>query len=270
MPQAVLIPSPVGCTVPLEVAHIQDPGAAVERPAVLLIDDDDLSRSVIGMLLNADGYAVMPTANGDEALKEASRLPKGQEPSIVLADLQMPGLCGDALALALKPLLPKAVLIAMSATPGTANAYAGFVSKPFDPAQLRELMVQIDGEGGHEEAAAEEEEILDERIYSKLKRMMTATALADIYSVCLADTRRRAADLAHLAERDDEDLKLVRKSAHTIKGGAGMLGATMLTKSAERLELGSYRKDDLPRLTNNLLNSCDRLQSILASKAKSS
>jgi CheY-like chemotaxis protein len=225
---------------------------------------------VIGMLLNADGYAVVQTASGDEALKKAAKLPKGHEPSIVLADLQMPGLCGDELAWALRPLLPNAVLIAMSATPGNAEAYAGFVSKPFDPAQLRELIVQIDGEAAQENGIQPNEEavILDERIYCKLKRMMPETALADIYSVCLTDTRKRAAQMPQLAKQDDEDLKLVRKSAHTVKGGAGMLGATMLAKSAALLELSSYRKDDLPRLVNKLLDSCDRLQSILESKAK--
>ena len=98
--------------------------------------------------------------------------------------------------------------------------------------------------------------------------MMPAASLAEVYEVCLSDARSRAAQMTELAEAGGDDLGPVRRSAHAIKGGAGMVGAAMLASAAARLELGNYRKSDLPTLINNLLDSCDQLQRMLISKAK--
>ena len=237
-----------------------------ELPKILVIDDDEVSLALICMLLEAEGYNVVRASGGEEALKEAARASAENEPSVVLADLQMPGLCGRELALAMRTLLPRAVLIGMSATPGEAEAYDGFIGKPLAPAALRNLIVQIDGDAEEVEAFETDDEllvVLNDRIFEKLQRMMPAAALAETYSVCLRDTRNRAAQMLELADQDTDELQAVRRSAHAIKGGAGMIGATMLANAAARLELSSYRRDDLPGLINKLLDSCDQLQRIL-------
>lgn len=240
-------------------------------PMILVIDDDETSLGLICLLLEAEGYRVMRAAGGEEAVKSAAELPAGAEPSIVLADLQMPGLCGQKLAEAMRSLLPGSRLVAMSATPSAADAYDGFLSKPLDPAALRSLILPIDGNGAEADAFPEKEAespALDERVYRKLQRMMPAPALAEVYGTCLSDARKRAAQMAALYDREDKKLELVREWAHAIKGGAGMVGASMLAKAAARLESGSYRWEDLPVLINKLLNSCDQLQSILVTKVK--
>jgi CheY-like chemotaxis protein len=242
-----------------------------ELPTILIVDDDEVSLAIISMLLTAEGYSVLRAAGGDEALKEAAQQRADNEPSVVLADLQMPGLCGRELALAMRTLLPRAVLIAMSATPDAANGYDGFIGKPLDTEALRRLIVQIDGATADSEASATDDPdlpVLDERIFHKLQRMMPATALADIYRVCISDVRRRAAEIPQLAERDGDELQLVRQSAHAIKGGAGMVGAALLANTAARMERGSYRKDDIPDLVSKLLGNCNQLQSILVTKVK--
>jgi CheY-like chemotaxis protein len=244
-------------------------------PTILVIDDDEVSLALICMMLDAEGYRVLPAAAGEEALKKAAELPGGAEPSVVLADLQMPGLCGRELALALRTLLPHAMLVAMSATPGPVEAYDGFVDKPLDLAAFRAL-VEGRPEGLVEArqerpvaspAGGDRSAILNEEIYLKLQRMMPPAALAEVYEVCLNDARQRAGQMHQLAE-EDGSLAAVRKSAHAIKGGAGMIGASKLAHAAAELEQGVYTKDDLAKLINNLLSCCDDLQRILMTKVK--
>ena len=62
---------------------------------VLVIDDDDLSREVLALLLHHEGYATETADSGDAALEQlgATR----PLPDVVLADLQMPGTTGREL-----------------------------------------------------------------------------------------------------------------------------------------------------------------------------
>jgi CheY-like chemotaxis protein/HPt (histidine-containing phosphotransfer) domain-containing protein len=244
-----------------------------EQPTVLVIDDDEVSLEVIRVMLDSAGYRVLRAPGGNEALKQVAALPAGRGPSIVLADLQMPGLCGRELAMAMRALLPKAMIVAMSATPGDENGYDGFVGKPFDPASLQKLTLerQRAGQRARGKTALLDDpkaHVLDDQIYRKLQRMMPPAALAEVYRVCIGDARTRAMEMRELASGDEENVQTMRRLAHSIKGGAGMVGARLLAKAAAQIELGSYRKDDLPDLINNLLDCCDQLQRILMSKVK--
>ena len=134
-----LIPLSAGACMPLDEALGDKP------PTILVIDDDEISLAIITLMLDAEGYSVMQAPGGDEAVKLAAELTDGGEPSVVLADLQMPGLCGLELALAMRTLLPQTMLVAMSASPGTttpeaAGGYDGFINKPLDLEEFRSLL----------------------------------------------------------------------------------------------------------------------------------
>jgi CheY-like chemotaxis protein len=242
-----------------------------EPPTILVIDDDEISLAIISMMLEAEGYKVIQAPGGDQAVKNAAELAEGGHPSAVLADLQMPGLCGRELALAMRTLLPHATILSMSATPAEIEGYDGFLGKPLDPSAFRSLLANIGANPmragvGHPDNG--NTAVLDEEVYLKLQRMMPASSLAEVYEICLKDARNRAAQMPNLADEDGEELRSVRRSAHAIKGGAGMVGARVLANAAARLELDVYRKDDLPELINKLLDSCDQLQRILVTKVK--
>src|SRR5437868_2729964 len=100
---------------------------------ILVIDDDDVSREVLALLLHSAGYAVETVESGDDALvylQTAQKLP-----SVVLTDLQMPGTTGNTLALCLRDVCgPATILLAMSATQpdrGSTQKFDGFLLKPF-------------------------------------------------------------------------------------------------------------------------------------------
>jgi CheY-like chemotaxis protein len=237
-------------------------------PTILVVDDDEVSLAVICMMLSAEGYGVIPAADGEEALWKTAELPEGGEPSVVLADLQMPGLCGRELALALRTLLPRAMMVAMSASPGAVEAYDEFVGKPLDVAAFRAILEKSPGRPAAARPDGSLFSALNEEIHLKLQRMMPPEALAEVYEVCLSDARKRAVQMQALADDGEASLAAIRRSAHAIKGGAGMIGAAKLAHAAAELEHEGYKKDDVAELINNLLNSCDELQRILVTKVK--
>ncbi len=57
---------------------------------ILLVDDEDSIRTVLGISLNDDGYEVITAANGREALNLFHK----HLPPIVLTDIKMPGMSG--------------------------------------------------------------------------------------------------------------------------------------------------------------------------------
>jgi CheY-like chemotaxis protein len=64
--------------------------AAADRPVMLVEDDSDI-RAMISQLLELEGYQVLATSNGIDALE---MLRGGQRPFLILLDLMMPVMNG--------------------------------------------------------------------------------------------------------------------------------------------------------------------------------
>jgi CheY-like chemotaxis protein len=60
------------------------------RPPVLVADDDPDIRTMVRMLLELDGHRVLEAKDGTSAWE----MIKSHNPSVVVADVQMPGLTG--------------------------------------------------------------------------------------------------------------------------------------------------------------------------------
>ncbi|MGA9246397.1 MAG: Hpt domain-containing protein [Silvibacterium sp.] len=236
---------------------------ATKHRRLMVIDDDALSLSVICLLLKSDGYEVVTAADGTEAIKILGELPQDALPFVLLADLRMPGICGLDLAVALRAAAPQATLLAMSATPDAAEGYDGFLEKPLDPTTLRRAL-EMQRSVPAPAMATDQQPMLDEAVYRKFLGMMPREAVSEIYEVCLNDARTRVVEMR--SARAANDLASVRRIAHTVKGGAGMVGAQKLAAAAAELELGDYRKENISELIDNLLFCCDELQRILLTK----
>jgi len=84
---------------------------------VLVVDDDDDSRTALSALFEHEGYVAAEAANGAEAVR---LLEKGLDPDLVLTDLMMPVMSGWDLCEALKRVpgwrgIPLIVLCGMTA-----------------------------------------------------------------------------------------------------------------------------------------------------------
>jgi CheY-like chemotaxis protein len=65
--------------------------AAPAHPTLLVVEDNDVAREGLAVILRRAGYRVLPAANGEEAL---AVLRAGPTPDLILLDMFMPVLDG--------------------------------------------------------------------------------------------------------------------------------------------------------------------------------
>jgi CheY-like chemotaxis protein len=262
-------------------------------PRILLIDDDAVSLEVFSMLLEINGFPVDSVEGGAKALEFLSRA--RALPEIILMDTQMPGLSGLELVKALRQSCD-ARLIAISGSSVSdeiRESTDGFLLKPVEVEALIALLEADDAAAIDERpvldetpaatfellslaASAEDEgdlraepgsgskpeyeSVIDPIVFGKLKAMMPASALREVYSAVASDMKTRLPTLA--AAMDAGDATEVARIAHTIKGGCAMVGFTVATEAAARLEI-SNRSETWPKELLQLHFALSRLQGML-------
>jgi CheY-like chemotaxis protein len=225
---------------------------------VLVVDDDEISREVLATLIQAEGYEVETVTSGDGALRRLREF-EGR-PDIVLTDMQMPGTRGRELAEALRDICGGAtVLLAMSGSRSDeAAAFDGFLEKPFSMADLNRMIhgtrVQVKTETSGPNT------VLDDTVFQKLAASMRPDRLATMYELCLTDINQR---IEHIRQAMEEsDTEELRRQAHALRGGCGMVGATELQKLAMSLEEKGFRSDDVASL-DEIVKAAQRLRRML-------
>ena len=73
---------------------------------ILIVEDDEKSLNLLRELLTTNGYAVLATKNGKEALEAFQKEPF----SIIITDLQMPVMDGKELIEELNKFTPKPII----------------------------------------------------------------------------------------------------------------------------------------------------------------
>lgn len=108
-------------------------------PVIAVIDDDVYIGDMLQELLSKEGYGVLRAYSGTEALL----LLENRKPDLVLLDLMLPGLSGEAVL----PHLSGLPVIVLSAKAGVEekvslllNGAVDYLTKPFD---TRELLARI-------------------------------------------------------------------------------------------------------------------------------
>lgn len=118
---------------------------------ILIVDDDPSIGEMLEELLNKNGYAPLRATSGAEALAVISACP----PDLILLDLMLPGICGEALL----PYIKSIPVIVVSAKVGVEDKVAmllsgaaDYITKPFDTNELlARISVQLrSGAGGGE------------------------------------------------------------------------------------------------------------------------
>src|SRR2546422_3452043 len=71
---------------------------AGSRGRILVVDDDDGFRALIGAVLDHLGYVLVEASTGERGLEEASALP----PELVVLDVRLPGISGYEVCRALR------------------------------------------------------------------------------------------------------------------------------------------------------------------------
>jgi two-component system, NtrC family, response regulator AtoC len=143
---------------------------------ILVVDDDDSTRTYVSALLSGLGYVVDTAASAEQAQE---RLASGPAPSLVLLDLVMPGTHGLDLLDQLKQLNPQIPVVILSAVgqiktvvEAMSRGAADYLAKPFQELEL-ELAI----------ANALEKQRLREEVRVLRRRLDLYTEPADLVSV---------------------------------------------------------------------------------------
>jgi CheY-like chemotaxis protein len=115
--------------------------AAMDSPAILVVDDDPDTREVVALALGLAGYTVSLAATGRDALDRIT----AQPPAVVLLDLAMPGMSGFEVLEVLRaehPGIPVVFMTAGEWTRAEASRWQvpGYLPKPFDLDRLLDLV----------------------------------------------------------------------------------------------------------------------------------
>lgn len=118
---------------------------AAQMPRLLLVDDDTSLARLLSMRLESEGFDVTAVTDGEAALAQLA----GNSYAVVISDLRIPGMDGMDLfdqITAHYPGLPVILTTADASIPdavtATQKGVMGFLTKPLDHGQLRELLDQ--------------------------------------------------------------------------------------------------------------------------------
>jgi DNA-binding NtrC family response regulator len=109
------------------------------KRTVLVVDDETNMQAVMRMILEGAGHEVLTAESGEEALERA----RDRDLDVVLTDLKMPGMGGEAFIARLRRERPEVPVIVVtahgtirSAVQSIRDGAADYLTKPFEPEQL--------------------------------------------------------------------------------------------------------------------------------------
>jgi CheY-like chemotaxis protein len=244
------------------------PRQATVPVQVLLIDDDDLSRELLTLLLSGDEFEIESFDSGEAAVQRLRQTPAAL-PHVILTDLQMPGISGNKLAAELRSACPQGTtLLAMSGSQPKEEAgqgYDGFLLKPFNRQQFAAAIAgTLSQTPEPTPAAGILAGILNEAIFQKFRGSAPISHALDMYAFCLRDAEKRLTTMRQAASAGDDEA--YRKAAHAIKGSCGMLGATELHRLAGDMEDRGLSDANHVVSCDEFMLACERLQRILIAR----
>jgi len=232
-------------------------GIPQARPLqVLVAEDHPVNRHYMAALLETLGHEAHFSVNGEEAVQAL----RERRYDVVLMDLHMPVLDGEAATRAIRA-LPDAGRSTVPIVALTADAFAetrerclvagmnDFLAKPVSPHKLAATLRRLFGTGAPDATHAPDSRMLRAPAWTDRPALVDEAALAmalqvmssDKLSALLQAFLDQGPDTVHrlrAAVRDAQPLEL-RTHAHAAKGAALNLGLAGLAATAEALQEGA-------------------------------
>jgi CheY-like chemotaxis protein len=124
------------------------------RGRVLVVDDEELVRGLLAVILSRTGYQVREAASPESALRQVHDEPDGVD--LVITDLAMPRMNGLQLAENLRTLRPELPILLTTGylsdedlAQVRAMSINGVLEKPFSRKSVMELVAEVLGDAGH-------------------------------------------------------------------------------------------------------------------------
>jgi two-component system chemotaxis response regulator CheY len=115
--------------------------------SVLIVDDNDMTRETLRVILRHDGYNVIGEAlDGDSALEMATRL----KPDVILLDVVMPKVSGIEALKSIRMVMPDVFVLMVTASTdqevvaeAVKSGISGYVIKPFNAKKVLDTVEKV-------------------------------------------------------------------------------------------------------------------------------
>ena len=209
------------------------------RLNVLVAEDIEANRTVIGAMLQTLGHEAHMVEDGKEALAAALE----RDYDVILMDIQMPRMNGlDAMRairkhggrLATVPIIAVTAFAQEDDRRAAKNAGAdGYLTKPVRKGDLHAaLEAVVDGRQAQEQRETLVE--FDESAVNELREDLGEQSFVRLLGKCVEDVTERLGKLDGAAAANDE--KQIRALAHQLKGLFAQFGATEAARAASEVE----------------------------------
>jgi signal transduction histidine kinase len=211
--------------------------------SILLIDDEEGIRKVLGIYLSDIGYKVFLAENGEEGL----RIFRKEKPPIVLTDIKMPGMDGIELLRIIKEDIPDTEVIMITghgdmdlAVKSLKYEAVDFITKPINDDALEIALNRAHERITLRRLLREYTNNLEQLVHDKTKKLIEAEKLAAV--------GQTVAGLSHA----------IKNIASGLKGGAFVLEKGLELDSRKYLmqgwEMVKGNVDKITKLSMDLLN----------------
>ena len=237
---------------------------------MLVVDDLEINLDILEGLLGEHGAHVDRAMNGQEALEQVRRYPADHY-ALVLMDVQMPIMDGLQASRALRVIRPGLNIVALTAhalpeerAQCLAAGMHGYLSKPFEPEELLEVILRHGREPSHSRAVASNTQDLTPSTFSAEADMPPEIDLRTALRRCGSKPEllyrlvtRFCDEQADFALRGQallpDQIESLRRATHAFKGTSGNLGMIVLARHAETLET-CLRAENIAEAQRALVN----------------
>ena len=236
---------------------------------ILVVDDDELNQRMLRLILMREGYQVFVASNGVEAFEMA----KARDFDVILMDLQMPVLDGIGASRRIRDWEKgekHTFIVALTASflpeRGQELYEAGidnYISKPFDLEHLRQVIRYSQKNGNAVGKTALHSDSTASGVSFELG-LRRVGGSEETYKELLEDFilelpgKLEILQSCHLKN----DLELLSRTAHNLKGVSANLGAMHLSEQAGRLEkqIDSGVSGEIKHIIEMVMTAADEFQ----------
>ncbi len=268
---------------PLQEGRRASDLAAIEAPeeeeavsgggTVLVVDDSEVNRMLATAQLSRLGYSPLVAESGHDCL---DRVKAGEHFDVILMDWHMPEMDGLETTRNIRALgdaIDQRPIIAMTASVMSGDREkcleAGmddYLAKPVSIDDLGRMLTKwVDAEP-EEESTATPDSIDDDALTRLIDDVGDASIAHSILITFLTElsTWREQIDTGV----QSGDLETARRTAHTVKSTAAMLGAASLSEACKRFEHEAMDESSARPLLEAVLSSADKAEEALSERAE--
>lgn len=212
---------------------------------VMVVNDDAAQLAMLAGLLKKDGCNVRTCGSAEEAM---SSLDDVRHMNLLITDLNMPGLSGLQLLYKLRELGLSLPVLIISASEHDSDGMRGRIERekahllaPYSTAEVRQSALSLlRGEPlapSPQPHRSRTKKPLDKEAVAKLEAVGGKALVQRVVGMFLHKTPANLVQLRECIEQGDAHT--IERTAHTVKGSAGMLGALHVQHAAKNLEIAA-------------------------------